>query len=71
MSTTGRRRRRWEPLFRVLEAISYTGSTSVEWEDASIDRRAGGTQMLAFVRALAATGPSMPAATGARREAHC
>ena len=30
----------WEPLFRALNAIGYDGPTSVEWEDAGMDRLA-------------------------------
>jgi len=42
----------WEPLFRALNAISYDGPTSVEWEDAGMDRLVGGPEALAFVRKL-------------------
>ena len=28
----------WEPIFRTLNAIGYQGPTSVEWEDAGMDR---------------------------------
>ena len=43
----------WEPLFRALNAIGYDGPTSVEWEDAGMDRLVGGPEALAFVRKLA------------------
>ncbi len=42
----------WEPLFRALNAIGYDGPTSVEWEDAGMDRLVGGPEALAFVRKL-------------------
>ena len=51
----------WEPIFRTLNAIGYEGSTSVEWEDAGMDRLAGAPEALAFVRKLAAIVP--PAAS--------
>lgn len=42
----------WEPIFRALNAIRYDGPTSVEWEDAGMDRLVGGPEALAFVRKL-------------------
>ena len=42
----------WEPIFRALNSIGYTGPTSVEWEDAGMDRLVGGPEALAFVRKL-------------------
>ncbi|GAA1852149.1 sugar phosphate isomerase/epimerase family protein [Microbacterium koreense] len=47
----------WEPLFRALNAIGYTGPTSVEWEDAGMDRLVGGPEALEFVRELAKITP--------------
>jgi sugar phosphate isomerase/epimerase len=47
----------WEPLFRALNAIGYDGPTSVEWEDAGMDRLAGAPEALAFVRELNAITP--------------
>lgn len=47
----------WEPLFRALNAIGYDGPTSVEWEDAGMDRLVGGPEALAFVRKLAEITP--------------
>ena len=51
----------WEPCFRVLNSIGYSGPISVEWEDAGMDRLVGGPEALAFVRRLAAIEP--PAAS--------
>ncbi|GLJ61281.1 MULTISPECIES: sugar phosphate isomerase/epimerase family protein [Microbacterium] len=51
----------WEPLFRALNAIGYDGPTSVEWEDAGMDRLQGAPEALAFVRKLNAITP--PAAS--------
>ena len=48
---------RWEPIFRMLNAIGYDGPTSVEWEDAGMDRLVGAPQALAMVRGLAAIAP--------------
>jgi sugar phosphate isomerase/epimerase len=47
----------WERIFRVLNAIGYEGPTSVEWEDAGMDRLVGAPEALAFVRRLAAINP--------------
>lgn len=47
----------WEPLFRALNAIGYDGPTSVEWEDAGMDRLVGAPEALAFVRKLAEITP--------------
>ena len=47
----------WEPLFRALNAIGYDGPTSVEWEDAGMDRLVGAPEALAFVRRLAEITP--------------
>ncbi|MFI5959706.1 sugar phosphate isomerase/epimerase family protein [Cryptosporangium sp. NPDC051539] len=42
----------WEPVFRMLNAISYDGPISIEWEDAGMDRLVGAPDALAFVRKL-------------------
>ncbi|BCJ33725.1 DNA-binding protein [Actinocatenispora thailandica] len=51
----------WEACFRTLNAISYDGPISIEWEDAGMDRLTGAPEALAFVRRLAAIEP--PAAS--------
>ncbi|MBG6056342.1 sugar phosphate isomerase/epimerase [Salinibacterium sp. CAN_S4] len=47
----------WEGLFRALNSIGYSGPTSVEWEDAGMDRLVGAPEALAFVRKLAEITP--------------
>jgi sugar phosphate isomerase/epimerase len=47
----------WERLFRALNSIGYEGPTSVEWEDAGMDRLIGAPEALAFVRRLAEITP--------------
>lgn len=47
----------WEPIFRTLNAIGYEGPTSIEWEDAGMDRLIGAPQALRMVRDLAAIRP--------------
>jgi sugar phosphate isomerase/epimerase len=47
----------WEPIFRMLNWIGYAGPTSVEWEDAGMDRLVGAPDALAFVRKLALIEP--------------
>lgn len=47
----------WGPIFRALNAIGYEGPTSVEWEDAGMDRLVGGPEALEFVRTLAKISP--------------
>ncbi|MFK4805740.1 sugar phosphate isomerase/epimerase family protein [Microbacterium sp. ZW CA_36] len=47
----------WEPLFRALNAIGYDGPTSVEWEDAGMDRMMGAPEAVEFVRRLNAITP--------------
>jgi sugar phosphate isomerase/epimerase len=42
----------WERIIRTLNAISYTGPLSIEWEDAGMDREHGAAEALAFVRTL-------------------
>ncbi len=36
----------WERIFRTLNAIGYDGPTSVEWEDAGMDRTVGAPEAL-------------------------
>ena len=55
--STGHGAVRWEPLFRALNAIGYDGPTSVEWEDAGMDRLIGAPEALEFVRKLAEITP--------------
>lgn len=47
----------WEPIFRTLNAIGYEGPTSIEWEDAGMDRLLGAPQALRMVRELAGIRP--------------
>ncbi|MFF2032533.1 sugar phosphate isomerase/epimerase family protein [Arthrobacter sp. NPDC058192] len=47
----------WEPIFRTLNAIGYRGPTSIEWEDAGMDRLVGAPQALTLVKELAAIMP--------------
>ncbi|HEY0259740.1 MAG TPA: sugar phosphate isomerase/epimerase family protein [Lacisediminihabitans sp.] len=47
----------WESIFRTLNWIGYQGPTSVEWEDAGMDRLVGGPEALRFVRKLAEITP--------------
>ncbi|WP_210480482.1 sugar phosphate isomerase/epimerase [Naasia sp. SYSU D00948] len=47
----------WEPIFRNLNAIGYSGPTSVEWEDAGMDRMIGAPEALEFIRRLAQIQP--------------
>ena len=47
----------WEPIFRMLNSIGYAGPTSVEWEDAGMDRLIGAPEALEFVRKLARIQP--------------
>jgi sugar phosphate isomerase/epimerase len=42
----------WEPIFRMLNSIAYTGPISVEWEDAGMDRSIGAPDALEFIRRL-------------------
>jgi sugar phosphate isomerase/epimerase len=48
----------WEDCFRALNAISYAGPISIEWEDAGMDRLVGAPEALAFVRRLAFDPPT-------------
>ncbi|CEA09893.1 Xylose isomerase-like TIM barrel [Arthrobacter saudimassiliensis] len=48
----------WNAIFRMLNSIGYRGPTSIEWEDAGMDRLTGAPQALALVRQLAAIAPS-------------
>jgi len=52
--------RTWEDCFRALNAISYAGPISVEWEDAGMDRLLGAPEALQFVRKLAFDAPRPP-----------
>jgi sugar phosphate isomerase/epimerase len=47
----------WNRIFRTLNAIGYTGPTSIEWEDAGMDRLTGAPQALALVKDLSAIAP--------------
>jgi sugar phosphate isomerase/epimerase len=47
----------WNRIFRTLNAIGYTGPTSIEWEDAGMDRLVGAPQALAMVKELARIAP--------------
>ena len=47
----------WERLFRALNSIGYDGPTSVEWEDAGMDRLQGAAEAVGFVRTLNAITP--------------
>ncbi|HEX6291916.1 MAG TPA: sugar phosphate isomerase/epimerase family protein, partial [Herpetosiphonaceae bacterium] len=40
----------WEPIFRTLTRIGYSGPLSVEWEDSGMDREYGAADACAFVR---------------------
>jgi sugar phosphate isomerase/epimerase len=51
----------WEPVFRMLNSIGYSGPISVEWEDAGMDRAVGAPDALEFVRRLTQIEP--PAAS--------
>ena len=51
----------WEPIFRMLNSIDYAGPTSVEWEDAAMDRMIGAPEALEFVRKLARIQPPVAA----------
>jgi sugar phosphate isomerase/epimerase len=51
----------WEPIFRTLNSIGYQGPTSVEWEDAGMDRLVGAAEAVEYVRKLAMISP--PAAS--------
>jgi len=47
----------WERIFRTLNAIGYDGPTSVEWEDAGMERTLGAPEALEIVRKLNAIQP--------------
>lgn len=55
--STGHGQVPWEELFRAYNAIGYDGPTSVEWEDAGMDRLIGAPEALAYVRKLAEITP--------------
>jgi Xylose isomerase-like TIM barrel len=42
----------WEDAFRALDAVSYAGPISIEWEDSGMDRMHGAPAALAHVRSL-------------------
>ncbi len=42
----------------MLNAISYDGPISVEWEDAGMDRLMGGPEALEYIRRMCAIEPS-------------
>lgn len=48
----------WDRIFRMLNSIGYTGPTSIEWEDAGMDRMIGAPEALSLVRKLATITPS-------------
>lgn len=48
----------WESCFRMLNQIGYAGPTSVEWEDAGMERTLGAPEALEFVRKLAFDAPT-------------
>ena len=48
----------WNAIFRMLNSIGYTGPTSIEWEDAGMDRLIGTPQALGRVMELGAIAPS-------------
>lgn len=48
----------WEDCFRMLNQIGYDGPTSVEWEDAGMDRLIGAPEALQFVRTFAFDPPT-------------
>ncbi|KQO03341.1 hypothetical protein ASF21_03305 [Arthrobacter sp. Leaf234] len=51
----------WNPIFRMLNSIGYEGHTSIEWEDAGMDRLIGAPRALALVREPARPAPSAAA----------
>jgi sugar phosphate isomerase/epimerase len=48
----------WDKIFRMLNSIGYAGPTSIEWEDAGMDRMVGAPEALGLVRKLSAITPS-------------
>jgi sugar phosphate isomerase/epimerase len=50
--SVGRGRINFESIIRALNAISYNGPLSVEWEDSGMDREHGATESCAFVKRL-------------------
>lgn len=59
--STGHGQVPWEPIFRALNSIGYDGPTSVEWEDAGMDRLQGAAEAVGFVRKLNAITPPQAA----------
>lgn len=55
--STGHGDVKWEPIIRALNSISYTGPTSVEWEDAGMDRMYGASEAIEIVRKFQAIQP--------------
>jgi len=55
--STGHGQVPWEKIFRALNYIGYSGPTSVEWEDAGMDRLDGAAEAVGFVRKLNAITP--------------
>jgi sugar phosphate isomerase/epimerase len=55
----------WNPIFRMFNSIGYEGPTSIEWEDAGMDRLIGAPRALALVRELARPAPSAAAVDAA------
>ncbi|HVX44656.1 MAG TPA: sugar phosphate isomerase/epimerase family protein [Mycobacteriales bacterium] len=48
----------WGPIFRMLNEIGYQGPTSIEWEDAGMDRERGAPESLEFLQKYAFEAPS-------------
>jgi sugar phosphate isomerase/epimerase len=48
----------WGPIFRMLNEIDYQGPTSIEWEDAGMDRERGAPESLEFLQKYAFEAPS-------------
>ncbi|MCU1495902.1 MAG: sugar phosphate isomerase/epimerase [Acidimicrobiaceae bacterium] len=48
----------WEHIFRILNAIRYSGPISVEWEDSGMDRELGAAESLRYIRRLAFEPPA-------------
>ena len=46
----GRGDAKWDPIFRALNRIGYTGPLSVEWEDSGMDREFGATEACAMIK---------------------
>ncbi|MBC8163547.1 MAG: sugar phosphate isomerase/epimerase [Roseiflexaceae bacterium] len=46
----GRGDAKWDPIFRALNRIGYSGPLSVEWEDSGMDREFGATEACAMIK---------------------